>query len=191
LIRFKFCRQNSKISAPVGKVGLALGQSDAVDVIRKLELRGYKGKVLLISGRDEATLEEIRRIGEQHGMIMLPPLKKPFRAGDLKSRLVAPTGAKPPESPICERDETRRRRVDPEEALQKRWLELWYQPKIDLGSMSICGAKALLRVTHPQHGIVLPAFFLPSSGSPIYQPLTEFVIAQSAAAPRRTRNRWP
>src|SRR5882762_4980333 len=35
---------------------LALGQSDAVEVIRFLEVLKYKGKVLLISGRDEATL---------------------------------------------------------------------------------------------------------------------------------------
>src|SRR6266487_1798233 len=34
---------------------LALGQSDAVEVIRRLEVLEYKGKVLLISGRDEAT----------------------------------------------------------------------------------------------------------------------------------------
>src|SRR5580700_9302015 len=53
---------------------LALGQSDAIEVIRDLEALHYKGKVLLISGRGEATLSEIQRIGEDHGLIMVPAL---------------------------------------------------------------------------------------------------------------------
>src|SRR5258708_5623734 len=66
---------------------LALGQSDAVDVIRHLETFRYKGKVLLISGRDYVTLGEIQRIGEQHGLTMVPPVQKPFRAADIKNSL--------------------------------------------------------------------------------------------------------
>ena len=63
---------------------LSLGQSDAVEVIHQLETGKYQGKVLLISGRDETTLNEITQIGEKHGLKMLPPLKKPFRPTDLK-----------------------------------------------------------------------------------------------------------
>ena len=58
---------------------LALGQSDAVDVIRKLDVLKFPGMVLLISGRDEATLAEIERIGRSHGLWMAPSLRKPFR----------------------------------------------------------------------------------------------------------------
>jgi EAL domain-containing protein (putative c-di-GMP-specific phosphodiesterase class I) len=39
----------------------------------------------------------------------------------------------------------------------------------------------LLRARHPDHGIVLPADLLPSSGDPIYQPLTRFVIRRAMA----------
>jgi DNA-binding response OmpR family regulator len=69
---------------------LALGQSDAVEIIRDLEIHKYQGEVLLISGRDEATLAEIAQIGERHGLRMLAPLHKPFRSADLKERLAAP-----------------------------------------------------------------------------------------------------
>src|SRR5467141_4130728 len=55
---------------------LALGQSDAVEVMRRLEVLSFKGKVLLISGRDEATLIEITQIGERRGLAMLLPLAK-------------------------------------------------------------------------------------------------------------------
>jgi DNA-binding response OmpR family regulator len=68
-------------------VDLALGHSDAVEVIRQLKAIKYRGKVLLMSGRDEGTLAEIKHIGERHGLAMLLPLKKPFRAADLKVRI--------------------------------------------------------------------------------------------------------
>lgn len=66
---------------------LALGQSDAIEVMRDLEQNKYRGRVLLISGRDEITLNEITQIGEKHGLAMLPPLKKPFRPADVRQRL--------------------------------------------------------------------------------------------------------
>jgi EAL domain-containing protein (putative c-di-GMP-specific phosphodiesterase class I) len=53
---------------------------------------------------------------------------------------------------------------------------LWYQPKIDLKSRRICGAKALIRLRHPTRGILLPAKFLPPTGDPLHLPLADFVI---------------
>lgn len=66
---------------------LSLGQPDAIEVIRDLEVSKFQGKVLLISGRDETTLKEITQIGEKHGLVMLPPLEKPFRLADVRCRL--------------------------------------------------------------------------------------------------------
>src|ERR1700726_2950750 len=79
-----------KASPDLVVLDLALGESDAVEVIRRLDILDFKGKVLLISGRDEATLKEIAQIGERHGLAMLLPLTKPFRVSELKSRLDAP-----------------------------------------------------------------------------------------------------
>jgi FixJ family two-component response regulator len=72
---------------------LALGKSDAVDVMRHLVDLKFAGKILLISGRDEITLNEIQGIGERHGLSMLPSLRKPFRAVELTSRLSSRTVA--------------------------------------------------------------------------------------------------
>jgi EAL domain-containing protein (putative c-di-GMP-specific phosphodiesterase class I)/CheY-like chemotaxis protein len=159
---------------------LALGQSDAIEVIRDLETFRYKGKVLLISGRDPVMLAEIQRIGERRGLTMLPPVQKPFRAADVKNSLavVAQTtaGASAPDT-----SEPKQVHIDPAEALRNSWLRLWYQAKIDLKSMTVCGAEALLRTRHPELGIVEPANFLPSKTSGLYQPLTKFVVQQAMA----------
>jgi len=157
---------------------LSLGQSDAVEVIRHLERAKYRGKVLLISGRDEPTLNEIAQIGQKHGLLMLPPLQKPFRPRDVKERLsthlphIVRAGqavAKPAAS-------APRGEIQIAEALRQNWLELWYQAKIDLKAGQICGAEALVRARHPFYGIITPDALLPPPGDPDYQPLTHFVI---------------
>jgi two-component system, cell cycle response regulator len=164
---------------------LSLGQSDAVEVIHQLEAGKYQGKVLLISGRDETTLNEITQIGEKHGLKMLPPLKKPFRPADLKQRLSTGQAAYAalPAPPDCETGSG----VSPPpvvplgEALRNNWLEVWYQPKFDLKSSSICGAEALIRARHPLRGVITPDGLLPPPGDPDYEALTRFVVEGAAA----------
>jgi EAL domain-containing protein (putative c-di-GMP-specific phosphodiesterase class I) len=62
------------------------------------------------------------------------------------------------------------------EVLKRNWFELWYQPKIDLKTMRLVGAEALVRARHPQRGIVAPYFFLPGAGEADMLALTEQVI---------------
>lgn len=44
--------------------------------------------------------------------------------------------------------------VSIDEALSNNWLEIWYQPKIDLRRKCLAGAEALLRMHHPQAGLL-------------------------------------
>ncbi len=172
-----------KASPDLIVLDLALGQSDAIEVIRHLETLRYEGKVLLISGRDQATLAEIQHIGQRHGLTMLTPVQKPFRAADIKNSLAAameaPSSQPGAPSQAGEPQDVKQARIDPAEALRNSWLRLWYQAKIDLSSMTVCGAEALLRALHPELGIVSPTNFLPGGGPAIYQPLTKFVVLQA------------
>ena len=62
------------------------------------------------------------------------------------------------------------------EVLRRNWFELWYQPKIELRTMHLVGAEALVRARHPTRGIVPPIFFLPDAGVEDMHALTERVI---------------
>src|SRR6185312_3149128 len=68
---------------------LSLGNSDAVEVIRSLSTIRFRGAVILISGRDTATVAEVQEIGKRRGLTMLDPLSKPFRVDALRERLAA------------------------------------------------------------------------------------------------------
>src|SRR5690242_8715277 len=63
-----------------------------------------------------------------------------------------------------------------EEALQNNWLELWYQPKIDLRRKCLAGAEALARIRHPQEGMLWPEDFLPDTDEEGLLQLTEHAL---------------
>jgi len=60
--------------------------------------------------------------------------------------------------------------------LERDWFELFYQPKIDLKTMRLVGAEALLRARHPTRGVVSPGVFLPGASESDMLALTERAI---------------
>jgi EAL domain-containing protein (putative c-di-GMP-specific phosphodiesterase class I) len=60
--------------------------------------------------------------------------------------------------------------------LERDWFELFYQPKIDLKTMRLVGAEALVRARHPARGVLSPAVFVPGAGEDAMLALTERVI---------------
>lgn len=67
-------------------------------------------------------------------------------------------------------------RIEVDEALRQNWLEIWYQPKIDLKRKCLAGAEALARVRHPQEGMLWPESFLPGIDEASLARLTEHVL---------------
>jgi EAL domain-containing protein (putative c-di-GMP-specific phosphodiesterase class I) len=60
--------------------------------------------------------------------------------------------------------------------LSRGWVELFYQPKIELKSRRLVGAEGLVRARHPVRGIISPGEFLPTAGEADILRLTERVI---------------
>src|SRR5262245_30321677 len=153
-------------------VDLSLGDSDAIEVMRSLASLRFDGTLMLMSGRhDAATVREVHEIGKHYGFRLLPFLRKPFSIVDLQQRLDAFDALNEREVPGS----------DLEVALRHNTLELWYQPKIDLRTRLVYGAEGLIRLRHPERGVLLPAQFLPPPGDPLHRPLADFVIRRALA----------
>ena len=67
------------------------------------------------------------------------------------------------------------------DVLERGWFELFYQPKIDLKTMRLVGAEALVRARHPTRGVLGPGVFLPGAGEDDMLALTERVIVTALA----------
>jgi EAL domain-containing protein (putative c-di-GMP-specific phosphodiesterase class I) len=60
--------------------------------------------------------------------------------------------------------------------LRENWVELWYQPKIDLRHKCLAGAEALARIRHPELGVLLPGTFIPGGDESSLSALTEYAL---------------
>jgi EAL domain-containing protein (putative c-di-GMP-specific phosphodiesterase class I)/CheY-like chemotaxis protein len=147
---------------------IALDRSDAIDVIRTLAARQFGGAVQLVSGLDRALHEQVKRVGEQHGLAMLPPLAKPFRAAQIQAVVQNHFAQKRRDGDAAtpaNRDDdfglAFGTRLD--EILANGWLQFYYQPKLDLQRKCVVGAEVLARCRHPELGVIPPGAFLPEA----------------------------
>jgi EAL domain-containing protein (putative c-di-GMP-specific phosphodiesterase class I) len=67
-------------------------------------------------------------------------------------------------------------KVTLDDVLTRDWFELWYQPKIELRTMRLAGAEALVRARKPDGTMVPPGVFLPGASEAQMLALTERVI---------------
>jgi EAL domain-containing protein (putative c-di-GMP-specific phosphodiesterase class I)/DNA-binding NarL/FixJ family response regulator len=155
---------------------VSLEGSDAVEILRGLGQVEYRGVVQVVSGQDPSVLDNIRKIGERHGLRMRAPIAKPFTAATIRTVIeeerAAEAGSQAPLQPALQASAAPKKsggasekpRLTLKEALRHGWVELWYQPKLDLRTLAVAGAEGLARVRHPEFGILEPASFLVDAG---------------------------
>jgi EAL domain-containing protein (putative c-di-GMP-specific phosphodiesterase class I) len=162
---------------------VSLGASDAIDAIRHLAAEKYPGTVQLMSGRDAMLLDDVKLIGERHGLRMRPALTKPFRVDAIKRIMDEEkylSGPVPQDGHVgivaAATEGKQWPDVDLGEALDRGWVEVWYQPKIDLRGQGLIGAEGLARMRHPEHGLLPPAAFIPASDINELVALADFTL---------------
>ena len=142
------------------------------DAIRTLEALGksrYSGAVQLMSAHGLVVLENLKRIGEQNKLRMLPVLKKPFETATIKKILESEKlGDRP----------TVAARIRLDDALKNSWIETWYQPKINLRKKQLAGVEAFARVRHPEYGVLPPSAFMPGADEATLIALAEHTLVK-------------
>jgi EAL domain-containing protein (putative c-di-GMP-specific phosphodiesterase class I)/CheY-like chemotaxis protein len=170
------CAQASELGAVLERhlpdlvvLGLSGGGVEAAKMLKSLAARTFDGKVLLLGLRNTPAVVAVQGLGEELGLAMLPMLSTPFDDRNLRDSVAALLPLEQSLSPP----------VDGAEAVAAGWLELWYQPKLDVHTLSVGGAEALIRMRHPTWGVVPPAYFIPDDSDPHFRALSEFVIGQA------------
>jgi EAL domain-containing protein (putative c-di-GMP-specific phosphodiesterase class I) len=146
--------------------------NDGVETCQMLNLLGtkqFKGKILLLGPRACPMVKAVHQAGDQFGLAMLPVLATPFGEDNLRESVASLLPNEPPPNPA----------IDVAQALCAGWIELWYQPLIEARTLNVSGAEALIRIRHPNWGIVPPAYFIPDNSDPHFRALSEFVMHQA------------
>jgi EAL domain-containing protein (putative c-di-GMP-specific phosphodiesterase class I)/CheY-like chemotaxis protein len=150
-------------------LNIPLDSAEAIGCVVALGQRGYSGYLQLMSSRGSAVLAHVKSIGDQHRLLMLPPLKKPFETSVILQVLQDIKLGDPPAVAG---------RVDLDDALSNNWTEFWFQPKIDLRKKQLVGAEAFARVRHPIHGVLTPGAFMPGASESSLVTLSEVALAE-------------
>jgi len=147
---------------------------DAMQAVDTLGKSGFKGPVQLMSGRGAAVLESVANAGQEAGLNLLPPLKKPFETSIIQKILSdLKIGRAPPPAEV---------KIPLAEALKNNWVEFWYQPKIELRKKQLAGVEAFARVCHPQHGALTPGSFMPGASDADMLALAELSLVSALKA---------
>ena len=151
---------------------IALGSGPATEAIRGLA-NGKRCAIQLMSAQKIETYEQVcavgqvRMAGDRLGLKMPQVLQPPLKPEPIRKLLQELGLRRDPSKPV----------VTLKEALKENWLELWYQPKISLQARRLAGAEGLIRLRHPQHGVMFPGSFLPGAGEDDMLAMTGQVIA--------------
>jgi EAL domain-containing protein (putative c-di-GMP-specific phosphodiesterase class I)/CheY-like chemotaxis protein len=158
---------------------LELGSGDAIEAFRAFAEHGYRGVIQLMSGRGEGVLDDVKAVGARYGFNFLAPMPKPFRRSRVLDALSSAAAQPAPRLPLPPKETVSGQEFTLDEALDQGWLELWYQPKVDLRTGRTVGAEGLIRARHPSQGIVPPFVFLASASDHALARLTERVIVDA------------
>ncbi len=151
-------------------LGLSAGGVAASLSLEALAATGFDGQVMIFAPVEMPMTGALLDLGARLDLSMLPLLPTPFSDGTLRQAVSVLVPQEPVALPT----------IDAAQALRAGWLELWYQPKVNVRSLTIDGAEGLIRMRHPTWGIVPPANFLPHAGDPYFTELSNFVAAQAA-----------
>ena len=131
--------------AMVGRVpdlvfhNVSLESADAIETVVSFGKHGFRGAVQLMSNRGAAVLDHVKNIGIQHKLNMLPVLKKPFETDAIVKILQEIKLGMPAAVAI---------RLELDDAIKNKWIEFWYQPKINLRKKQLSALKPM-----PAHAI--------------------------------------
>lgn len=168
---------------------LLMPEMDGVQVLGELAERQCRARIIVTSGVGTRVLEAAGRSASERGLDIAGILAKPFSPATLRGMLApaqagtqhvpaarVPAPASTPRSPFVVTEAALR------EAMDQNQLWVAYQPKIACTTGRLAGFEALVRWSHPIHGLVMPDQFIPfAEQHDLIDALTECVLARALA----------
>ncbi len=158
---------------------LDMPEMDGMEFLRRVAEKGFECSVIILSGKDANILRSVELMAKEYRLTVLGSLAKPATIGTLRT-LLEQHWTRPK---VRERSALPALSVDViRTGLDAGQFEPFFQPKVDLQTERVCGAEALARWRHPEHGILPSSVFIaPIEESGQMDELTWTILDKSAA----------
>jgi len=147
-------------------IDLQMPGMDGVKVMEELARRKSTAELIILSGVDERVLDAAARSAKNFGLKFVGVLSKPFSPNALLNLLSAPQSDAEPHANGTRPSGSRRAMISAEDlrlAIDQRYVQAFYQPKVACADYRLLGFEALARIIHPQFGVLYPDSFIPTS----------------------------
>lgn len=164
---------------------LGMPKMDGIEFLRHLAVRGYGGHIVLISGIDQDIIKAAEHLGRELGLTITGVLEKPFKQSDLAAMIERCGGAAPAARTAAQRIELSPNEL--REAIRGGWIGIVCQPQVCIRERRLVGVEVLVRMNHPEYGLLQPASFIEvAEASGMMMDITEAAFRQAV----RWCGRW-
>lgn len=164
------CAENGEIALPMLQqqqfdlliCDLEMPGLDGIELLHRVASLNCNAAVIIVSGREQNLISAVELMARADGLQVLGSLQKPLDTAafsQLLSQLKAQTQShknsvqQQQQHPLLDFKEL-------SEALQQHRFVLHYQPKVDVQSGQLAGVEALVRLQHPNRGLIYPGHFI-------------------------------
>jgi len=159
---------------------LRMPGKDGIETIRALASLGLQCAVAILSVEDERVIESAGLLATLRGLNLVGAVSKPLNVEKLEQILQKASDAAKPKAPVP-LDITE---SELSAAFAQGELEVYFQPKIHMYSGECVGAEAMLRWTHPRHGLLHADVVMPyiERSPALLAQLTTFTVHEALVA---------
>ncbi len=140
---------------------------DGIEVMRTLYDKGCMPTYILVSGFDDRVLHSAKQFADAKNILVARKLSKPINTKEfihyisqlhIETRLQLTNACVPQKKAtnILQKLSLEQLKI----AIRERQLVLFYQPKLNMKTREITGFEALVRLQHPELGLILPDQFI-------------------------------
>ena len=164
-------------------ISLSPARTDGIDAIRFLSEHESEAGVILTGETDPRILSAAGRLARARGLRVIGTLLQPFSSGDFGALLIRPEQELQEQSMVLA---IQLAQEDLRDCLRRGLVRTWFQPKVDINSLRVVGAEALVRLEHPARGLLRPSAFVAlAEESGLIGELTEAVMCETFACGAR------
>ena len=146
---------------------LNMPDMDGIEVMRTLYDKDCKPTYILVSGFDERVLHSAKQFADAKNILVAKKLSKPINTKEFIhyiSQLHIETRLQLTKTCVAQKQATNiQQKLSLEQlkfAIRENQLVLFYQPKLNIKTRKVIGFEALVRLQHPELGLIFPDQFI-------------------------------